>query len=181
MPGRRIPREIRAFLGPCQEPESPAERVVEQCGLAKLMGDAGLTDYDPLVVVMHLVAEESRGLGFSLDAPEGREVWCEALTALQATSELEHNAFLPCRTCDQAFEPVVNDTLLALFLTLEKYHRARDLVALHRCPSCGGCLTAKRTKQYRGDMHTPTPGTVTSDLAWAEALLQHSELSPWDA
>ena len=62
MPGRRIPPQIMAYLGNCREPNGTVEKVVEQCGLGKFMGDEGLTTYDPLVVVMDLVTEEFLGL-----------------------------------------------------------------------------------------------------------------------
>src|ERR1700687_2375040 len=96
MPGGRIPPEIGAYLGPCREPESAAEKVVEQLTLGKMMGDAGLIDYDPLVVVMRLVAEEVEELRLSLKGPKGRRAWCEALRMLQeGHGSLGHNTFLP--------------------------------------------------------------------------------------
>lgn len=176
MPGRRIPPQIAAYLGPCREPDSPAEKVVEQCGLAKLMGDERLTDYDPLVVVMHLVTEEVEGLRLSLKKAKGRKAWGAAMTILQKGHQLEHNTFIPCRTCDQAFEPVIDDELLTLFLTWYESHNVQDLLTIHRCPQCGGRLKAVRTKPYKGDMHTPEPGSVENDEEWAESLLQHSSL-----
>jgi hypothetical protein len=178
MPRRRnIPPEIRAYLGPCREPESAAEIVVEQLTLGKLTGDAGLTDYDPLVVVMGLVAEVVRELGLSPKGRKGRKVWCEAVQVLQDhDSILEHNTFLPCRWCDQAFEPVIDDKLLALFLAWHESAATEDLLALHRCPACGGQLAAKRAKKYDGDGHTPPPGSVASDEEWAELLLRDHPL-----
>ncbi|MFH1417983.1 MAG: hypothetical protein ABII12_06840 [Planctomycetota bacterium] len=149
----------------------------EQCGLAKFMGDAGLMDYAPLVVVMHLVAEEVRNLELSLDQSEGRKVWLEALEMIQdGEGCLEHNTFIPCRTCDQAFEPVVDEKLLTLFLTWAETYSTEDLLAIHRCPACGGQLGVKRTEKYEGDMHTPAPGSIASDEEWDEVLLQYSRL-----
>jgi len=176
MPGRKIPPEIMAYLEACLEPDSPAEIIVEQCGLGKLMKNAGLTDYDPLVAVMALVAEEVRGLGLSLKpGDKGRKVWCKAMRMIQdGDGSLEHNTFLPCRTCDQAFEPVIDNHLLTLFLTWSTSDKPEDLIAMHKCPSCKGQIVAKRTKTYQGDMHTPDPGSVNCDAEWAELLFQHA-------
>lgn len=173
MPGRRIPSEILSFLGPCREAESATEKIVEQCGLAKLMGE-GLTDNDPLIVVMNLVAVEVRGLGLSLYEPEGRKTWCEAMHELQGNYYLEHNTLLPCHRCDQAFEPVIDEALLTLFLSWFKKQSTKTLLSIHLCPACGGQLAAKRTKQYKGDYHTPAPGSCSSGEDWAETLLQYS-------
>jgi hypothetical protein len=165
------------YLGPCRQPVTVAENIIEQCGLAKFMGDAGLTDFDPLIKVMHLVAEEVEGLRLSLAKPKGRKAWCEVMTRLQEDdSILEHNLFIPCRSCDQAFEPVVDDRLLKVFLAWYRSFAVSDLLAIHRCPACGGKLAAKRTKTYRGDFHTPAPGSPASDEQWAELLLQHTGL-----
>ena len=58
----------------------------------------------------------SEGSGLSLEKPEGRKVWRESLQMLQIDNgTLEHNTFLPCRTCDQAFEPAIDEVLLDLF------------------------------------------------------------------
>ena len=64
MRGRRMRPMIAAYLGPSWKPESLAENVVGQCRLGKMLLDAGLTDFDPLVVVMGLVAVHVRGLWF---------------------------------------------------------------------------------------------------------------------
>jgi hypothetical protein len=173
MPNRRLPSQIAAYLGPCEESETIVEEIVEQCSLAKLTDDGGLTDYDPLVVIMSVVEEKVRGMGFALTTQEGRKAWCDVLTELQDNSGmLEHNTSIPCRSCDQAFEPVVDDTLLTLFLAWHNLRRVKDLLAIHRCPSCGGKISAKRIKKYEGDMHTPKAGSVTDDFEWAEQLLQ---------
>jgi hypothetical protein len=176
MPGRRVPDSIMAYLGPCREPSSAAEKVVEQCGLGKMFGDAGLTDYDPLVVVMRLVAAEVDGLGRSFTKRgKGRKTWLEAMTMLQEDNgTLEHNTHIPCRYCNMAFEPVIDETLLALFLVWYESDATEDLLAIHRCPACGGVLKAKHTKPYEGDFHTPAPASVVSDDAWVEELLAHS-------
>ena len=61
----------------------------------KIMGNAGLTDFDPLVAVMHLVAVEVEGLGLSFKvpasgrvSPDGIEVWCEAMQMLQKDTSI---------------------------------------------------------------------------------------------
>ena len=172
----RVHPFLMSYLGPCREPETAVEKVVEQCGLAKFMGDAGLTDYDPLVVVMHLVAVEVEGLRLSLKCPKGRKTWCEAMRTLHEDGSLENNPFIPCRTCDHAFEPVIDEKLLALFLPWYEFQDVQDLIAIHRCPACGGQIAAERTKRYEGDMHTPEPGSVQDDCEWAQLLLQHSGL-----
>jgi hypothetical protein len=166
---------IGAYLGSCRKPETPVEKVIEQCILGKQMGDAGLTDFDPLITVMNLVADETRGLRLSLNGPKGRRTWCEAVAELQVNKSLEHNRFIPCRSCDQAFEPVIDDALLDLFLPWYWSRNVLALLAIHRCPACGGQLKAKCTKKYHGDMHTPAPGSISSDEEWARQLLQYSE------
>ncbi len=177
MPGRQIPPEIRAYLGPCREPRGLVEKVIEECGLAKLTGDSGLTDFDPLVVILTLVTSEIEGRGKSLDEPRVRRAWCEIVQRVQNDEAgLDHNSFLPCRFCDQAFEPVVDETLLALFLAWHRHGGTANLLAIHRCPACGGTLAAKETRQYEGDMHTPEPGHERTDEEWVALLLQHAEL-----
>lgn len=152
MPGRRIPPQIMAYLGNCREPNGTVEKVVEQCGLGKFMGDEGLTTYDPLVVVMDLVTEEFLGLKKSFKSPITRKNWSEAMRRLQEDiSILEQNPFIPCRCCDQAFEPVIDEVLLSLFLAWYKSRRTEDLLAIHRCPACGGQIKAQRTKVYKED------------------------------
>lgn len=176
MPGRRLPPEILAYLGPCREPETLAEEVVEQCQLAKFAGEAGLTDYDPLVVVMHLVTAEVIGVCRSFKKKMARTAWCEALRAIQKSNSLEHNSYIPCRACDQAFEPVVDEKLLKLFLAWYRSGTLEALIAIHRCPACGGFLRAERQKTYRADMHTPEPRSIVDDEVWANELLRHSGL-----
>lgn len=175
MPGRRIRSMVAAYLGPTCEGASRVGLVVQRCRLGKMLLDVGLTDFDPLVVVMHLVAVHVRRLGLSLATANGRQVWREALRIVQEDNGvLEHNTFLPCRTCDQAFEPAIDDVLLELFLAWDESGAVGDLLAIHRCPACGGRLRAKRTMRYQGDVHTPPPGTVKDDGEWARRLLQHS-------
>lgn len=176
MPGRQLPPEILAYLGPCRQPDTLVEKVVEQCGLAKFTGDAGLTDFDPLVVVMHLVTEEVLGLCRSFQKKAARSAWCEALRTIQSGGSLEHNSFIPCRRCDQAFEPVVDEELLRLFLTWYRKQTIEALLAIHLCPSCGGSIRAERQKTYCGDMHTPEPRSIADDEEWAYQLLKHSDL-----
>jgi len=158
-------------------PQEIAEKIVEECGWGKITGSLGLTDGDPLVVVMYRVAQKIRNRGGSFEKAKARKVWCRALTMLQEYDDtLEHNTFIPCRWCDQAFEPVIDDRLLTLFLRWYNSSDSTDLLAIHRCPACGGQIGAKRTKPYHGDMHTPQPGSVENDDAWVDLLLKHSSL-----
>src|SRR4051794_22345403 len=45
MPNRPIPRPLADYVGPYRQAKTLTEKVVEQCGLGKLMHDAGLTDF----------------------------------------------------------------------------------------------------------------------------------------
>src|ERR1700681_903970 len=112
MPGRRLPDMIGDYLGECRPARTAVEKVMEQCGLAKFMGDWGLTDFDPLIVVMTLMTEEVIGLRLNLKKKHGRKVWLAAMAALQeGDAYLEHNETIPCRWCDKAFIPVIDDGL----------------------------------------------------------------------
>jgi hypothetical protein len=180
MPNRRVPRLLADYVGPYREAKTLTEKVVEQCGLGKLMHDAGLTDFDPLIVVMRLVTEEILCLCPSLDRPKTRSAWCEAMRTLQQENHyLEHNRFIPCRFCDSAFEPEIDDDLLTLYLKWHDSQRLDDFLAIHRCRGCGGQLKALQTRKYKGDMHTPTPGSVQDDREWQYRLL-HQGVGSYD-
>ena len=173
MPGRRIPPDILGYLGPCRQPRGLVEKVIDQCGLAKLEGE--LTDFAPLVVVMEMVTEEFHRKSF--DDPKVRKAWCRVIQRLQEdTSILKHNAFLPCRRCDQEFQPVVDERLLALFLAWHETRSTKDLIAIHLCPACGGMIGAKITRTIEddndGDFETPAPWSIADDEEWAERLLE---------
>ncbi len=178
MPGRRLPPQILAYLGPCRAPETDADRVVEQCQMSKLMDDYPLSDYDPLIVVMHLVAEEVRGLGLSLKGPKGSKVWIEAMAYFQAdSSSLEHNTRIPCRYCNHAFEPTIDTKLLRLYLVWEESRDDSDFLSIHRCPGCGGSIQPANTVEtYDGDMHTYEPVWDGSDKVWIDQILMRSGL-----
>ena len=168
MPGRRIPPDIMGYLGPCRQPRGFVEKVLEQCSLAKLEGE--LTDFAPLVVIMTLVTEEFGSKSF--DDPKVRKAWCRVIQRLQAdTSLLEHNNFIPCRRCNQAFEPVVDEKLLTLFLTWRETRGPQDLVAIHLCPGCGGQIEAKQTTTQE-DNDGLEPGTVDDDEVWADSMVE---------
>jgi hypothetical protein len=174
MARRRIPPQIMDHLGPCREPNGIVEKIIEQISLCKLMGDAGFTDFDPLVFVMYNVAEEIRARGGTFEKPKARRVWRDVVAHFQEDSgALEHNTFLPCRRCDQAFRPVIDDRLLTVFLSWYESQRVETLLALHQCPACGGQVGAARLKTYKGDWHTPAPGTIDDDESWALQLLSH--------
>lgn len=155
--------------------EEIAYDAVDDCIQGKFDGELGLLDFDPLIIVMNRVAEVIHSRTGSFDQPEHKEAWLLALEEIQVGEGLEHNNYIPCRRCDQAFEPVVDETLLDLFLKWEKSGAPADLLAIHRCPDCGGQLKAKRTKQYKGDWHTPEPGSIDDDRKWAEYLLRNYE------
>lgn len=146
-----------------------ANDIVESLLMRKMMGER-FVDFDPLVVVMAAIAEEIGEEKMRGD-PVSRRIWLQAVSQLQESSSLEHNRFIPCRTCDVAFKPVIGDRLLDLFLALWPKHDTNDLLAIHRCVACGGSLEAIRSKKYVGDHFTPPPGTVSNDHAWASALL----------
>ncbi len=174
MSKRQLPAEIRAYLGPCQELESEVEEILEQCSLAKSCGE--LTDFDPLIAIMSLVADEVINLGYQLASLPGKQLWIKALTFIQDGDEgLDHNEFLPCRFCNQAFKPVIDDKAFSMFVAWRESCSYQDLIAIHRCPACDGQLQAVQGTVYSGDFHTPEPGTVSSDREWAQLLLQHTQ------
>lgn len=173
MGNRSLPKIVRDHLGPCRQPETMVEHIVEQCGLEKFMGQS-FTDNDPLVFVMDLVAEEVRDLDFKIESPVGRIVWQEAMKQLQAgEGYLEHNTYLPCRLCDQAFEPVVNNRLFERFLPWHQTGTYEYLLQLHQCEACGGDVAAEKVVNYKGDMHTPSPHSIDDDDDWCDALLYY--------
>lgn len=174
MPKRRIPPEIMAYLGPCREPETVGEELVEQCSIAVMFEPGSLTDCAPLVSVMSLVVTEMENLGLSPRGPKGSRGWLDAMQIIQEDRQLmdiAHDPTIPCRWCDQAFEPVIDKTLLKLFLTWFNSRLVADLLAIHRCPACGGKLKARKTMRYSGAGYTPAPGSVEDDEEWAERLL----------
>jgi ribosomal protein S27AE len=154
--------------------ESLAEQIHERCYFAKQKQSA-LTDYDPLIVVAALIFREISNLDLDWTEPSVRKAWCTALDGLQKSGSLDHNPFIPCRFCNQAFEPVVDENLLRLTLD---YYETQDLgtvLKIHRCPACGGVLKAIRTKTYTEDMHTPESGTIQDDEQWRQHLLRHAD------
>jgi hypothetical protein len=156
-----------------------ADEIAQACGWDKLTGRRGMDDFIPLVVVMVRVAQRIEERGGSFKKSKARWVWCEAMRVFQEdNSLLEHNSCIPCRTCDQAFEPVIDDALLTLFLAWHESCGLDDFLAIHRCPTCDGTLKAERTVQYEGDFYTPPPGSVADGKEWAERLLEHTSLSP---
>jgi hypothetical protein len=167
---------IFPYLGAYHEPETPVEVVLEQVRLAREFGGGVLSDFDPLVVVMELVAQEVRGIRLSPRGPKGGQVWIEAMSELQEDRLLGvgHNRFLPCRTCDRAFRPEINRQLLKVFLSWSASRSAEDLVALHHCQACGGTITELESKIYKDDYHTPEPGFEGTDEKWSEKLLHVS-------
>ena len=154
--------------------EDMAEKLDERCYFAKLKRTA-LTDYDPLVVIAALMFREIGNLDLDWNEPRVRKAWCMALEGIQTSGSLGQNAFIPCRFCDQAFEPVVDENLLQLSLEYYETQELKTLLRIHRCPSCGGALKTIKTKTYRGDMHTPEPGTIQDDEQWREHLLRYAD------
>ena len=146
-----------------------AEKVVERCSMVKL--DGGLLDFAPLVAVMELVTEEFGTKSF--DEPRVRKAWCRVIEAFQAENDLlEHNSFIPCRRCNQEFEPVVGEKLLTLFLKWHKTRAPKALVAVHLCPACGGQIEGKQVRTRKEDVDGLEPGTVDDDEAWADSLVE---------
>jgi len=170
---------IMPYLGQYREPQTPVEVVLEQIGLTKEFGGGSLSDFDPLIVVMELVTREVRALRLSPRGPKGGRVWIDAMTELQIGDgnrgrRIEHNRFIPCRTCDRAFRPEINRHLITTFLAWSESRSAEALVAIHRCQACGGTLTELEARIYRDDYHTPEPGFEGTDEKWAEQLLRVS-------
>lgn len=173
MANRRVPPSIAEYLGPCREPDTAAENVVEQVGLALMFGETGYVDYAPLVWMLTQVTDEMRDEGLSLDEEANRAVWLEAVEGVQ-NGWFEHNHWLPCRYCDKKFLPVVNERLFELFVTWSKSRKTSALMDLHRCPDCGGCLEADGPlRTYNGDYHTPEPHSIEDDECWVSCLFQH--------
>ena len=142
-------------------------KIVDRCLGQKF--DGCLTDFDPLVAVMEMVVEiigEKR----LRENPKARRMWVRVLEILQKGGELEHNKLIPCRFCDTAFEPLVDEQLLDLCLTWLESYETSDLLAIHRCPSCGGTLKILNSTKYEGDGFTPIPGTIDNDDEWSHRL-----------
>jgi hypothetical protein len=151
-----------------------ARIVVDRIGWDKMMGNSCLTDFDPLVTVMCLIANEIGEK--NIVKPKGQKVWLEAMQDIQEDGgAIENNPFFPCPHCDQSFEPVIDEQTFKLFLQWYQTRGTEDLVALHKCPKCGGQVQAKRIQINKGDMHTPEPGYAKSDEHWAELLLEHCD------
>lgn len=154
--------------------EMVANQAIDAVAREKMQGD--LTDSAPLVSIMYLVADEIGKEELLALQERACKAWCEAMKQIQeGVLILEHNEFLPCRWCDQAFEPVVDEDLLLVFLVwYEEHHSGTEaFLALHRCPACEGKIKAKQVKTYMGDMYTPKPGSIENDEWWADKLLEY--------
>lgn len=136
---------------------------------------ARLCDFSPLVNVMSVVANEIHKQGGSFDNPSARAAWIEVMEWLQ-TWDFGYNSRLPCRFCDQAFRPRIDELLLTAFLEWHTRRTVKTLIALHRCSNCGGSIAATHSKTYEGDHHTPTPGSIEDDGQWTEELLCEGEV-----
>jgi hypothetical protein len=171
-----VPDAVLRYIGETRDPQTPAERVLEQVGLEKLMSSSGyFSDFDPLVVVLELVTVEIEALGLSPRGPKGGAVWIEVVSAIQDPHNpcsTGHNRFIPCRTCDRAFLPDVDVPLRRAFLAWHRTRKSPDLVAIHRCARCGGSIKELEAKTYGGDSHTPGPGFAGTDEEWSEELLE---------
>lgn len=190
------PRDEHAMKQQFRLDGAPLTRAEMVCsGLLRSSGKAGppgevlLTDNDPLVVVMEITKSMIERLPLSVRGPSGSQVWLEVIEWAQSDPPpLEHNRFIPCRSCDRAFRPAIDRSLLKLFLawsdSLGAYNRSAErLIELHRCRRCGGQLNELETKYYAGDYHTPEPGFSGTDEQWAEALLLESGfcfVRPWE-
>lgn len=148
-----------------------AQKIIEALVWSKEIGEGG-GDFEPLITVMDAVAEE---IGNSkLSKRSGRKLWIEVMKDLQLSGELEHNQMIPCRYCDTAFEPVVSDQLLDLFLAWRHSQKSLDLLLIHRCQACGGKLETVRSCKYDGDFYTPRPGSIVDDVQWTSSILYGS-------
>jgi hypothetical protein len=137
--------------------------------MAKLEGE--LTDFAPFVAIMQMVTEEFGSKSF--DDPKVRKAWCRVIERLQAdTSLLEHNRFIPCRRCNQEFEPVVGEKLLTLFLKWRERRTSQNLVAIYLCPACGGQIEAKQARIREEDEQGLGPETIADDEQWADRLIE---------
>lgn len=150
-----------------------ARIVVGTIGWQKMTHTNCLTDFDPMVTVMCLLANEIGDE--NLKKPKGKNVWIEAMKEIQKGDSIENNPRIPCRACDQAFTPIIDDVIFDLFVRWYESRRTSDLLAIHKCKACGGTANASATQKYKGDMHTPEPGNAKSDDHWAEMLLEHCD------
>ena len=133
-----------------------------------------LSPFEPLVEIMGIVAREIKKRGGTFDKPKARRVWMELMTDLQGQwSSSDHHRRLPCRFCDQEFLPQIDAILLAAFLEWETTRKTSKLIQLHRCPACGGQITALDTRTYEGGFCMPEPNSIEDDEAWAELLLDN--------
>lgn len=155
-----------------KRPSGFVEKVIDRCVGAKL--EYELSDFASLLAVMELVTEEFGTKSFK--DPKVREAWCRVIEQFQADdSLLEHNRFIPCRRCNQEFEPVVGEKLLTLFLKWHKSRTTKNLVAIHLCPACGGKIEAKLTRTREDDEDGLGPGMPVDDDEWAYGLFEDSE------
>ena len=168
----RAPYDLLPVENAWFELEFHVDRIVELCELEKFTGSY-FTDYDPLISVMSFLGYEVRDTGVSLDSDVGCYLWKAALEKLQCSPAMQHNSNIPCRKCNNAFAPVVDDTLFEMFLKWFRNDTTDNVLAIHCCPDCGGRLIAESTRSYDGDMHTPPPEKINDDEEWAEHLTSY--------
>src|ERR1043166_1596095 len=94
-----------------------AIKVIEAISWGRCIRSNGLTDFAPLVSLMYHVAAEIERRGGSFDKPKARKVWLKAMAELQEGNGwgIEQNHRVPCRYCNRAFWPVIDEQLLELF------------------------------------------------------------------
>ena len=146
--------------------------IVDRCNGEKF--DGCLSDFDPLVVVMEVVADII-GQKRLRENPKARQMWIRVMEHFQKDGDLEHNTYIPCRYCDTSFEPVVDDELLDLFLNWLESNQTEQLLAIHRCATCGGKLKSLRSKKYVGDEFSPHFQMIDDDDEWRDSLLSDQE------
>lgn len=149
----------------------PSERLIE-CILAEC---EDLDDYSPLVTVLSIATEEFLDAGGSFETPRARRAWINIMKWIRDEESSNHNSRLPCRFCDKAFTPRADNLFLTAFLEWYSTRETSKLIALHRCPACGGHLTALDTQKYEGDSNTPQPSTIEDDKEWVKRLLSNCD------
>lgn len=137
-----------------------------------------MIDNSPLVAVMWIVAYQIVQSGGSFAKPKCRKAWIDLMETIQYEERRvsDHNRYLPCRYCDQAFVPKIDESLLECFLEWYSTVSPDKLVALHKCQKCGGKIESIHVKTYEGDFHTPEPFSVSDDDEWQEILMSHTDL-----
>lgn len=114
MPDRSVPSMLESYLGVSREPEADVERVVDQCGFAKMQGELTLRPFHRDHGLGSTGGEGTRRL---CDRTEGAEPGLgPSANSIRSGAGERAQRVSPLQFCDKAFKPKVNRWLLELFL-----------------------------------------------------------------